>query len=161
MNKWMFFGALLCVGLSGCATRGCDNTAVGSNCRTDYLLYQNDMLQAKWIVNERRQESYELANALLTRAATNDQSGEADFYRAVLLLRMNAAGSRVTDLLKHSADQKYPLAIALLAQLSGSVDQAKARAYRAEYDALDVAKSGYPSFPQALVVVNNLISKGN
>lgn len=161
MNKWMFFGALLCLSLGGCATHGCDTSSVGSSCRTDYLLYQNDMLQAKWIINERRQDNYELASALLNRAADHDQTGEAEFYQAVLLLRLNAEGSRVNDLLQESADRKYPLAIALLAQLSGSVDQEKARAYRTKYEELDVAKSGYPSFPQALIVVNGLISTTN
>lgn len=161
MNKWMFFGALLCLGLGGCATHGCDTSTVGSDCRSDYLLYQNDMLQAKWIINERHQESYELASALLKRAARDDRTGEATFYQAVLLLRLKGDGSKVHDLLQESADHKYPLAIALLAQLSGSVDQEKARAYRAKYDELDVAKSGYPSFPQALIVVNQLISPRN
>jgi len=158
MNKWMFFGALLYLGLSGCASRGCDVSTVGSGCRTDYLLYQNDMLQAKWIINERRQDSYELASALLNRAAREDKTGEAEFYQAVLLLRLNAENSQVKGLLQDSADRKYPLAIALLAQMSGSVDQEKARAYRVKYDQLDVAKSGYPSFPQAIAVVNQLIS---
>jgi len=161
MKKWMFFGALLCLGLGGCATKGCDITAAGSSCRADYLLYQNDMLQAKWIINERRQDSYELASALLDRAVKQDTAGEAEFYQAVLQLRLNADGSRVHELLQASADKKYPLAIALLAQLSGSVDQEKARRYRAKYDELDVAKSGYPSFPQALIVVNKLISPTN
>lgn len=161
MNKWMFFGALLCLGLGGCATHGCDTATVGSHCRADYLLYQNDMLQAKWMINERRQENYELASALLNRAARQDTTGEAEFYQAVLLLRLNAEGSQVHDMLQDSANRKYPLAIALLAQLSGSVDQEKARAYRVQYDQLDVAKSGYPSFPQALIVVNKLVSQNN
>lgn len=161
MKKWMFFGALFCLGLGGCATKGCDVTTVGSDCRSDYLLYQNDMLQAKWIINERRQDSYELASALLSRAAKQDKTGEAEFYQAVLQLRLKPGGSQVHDLLQSSADKKYPLAIALLAQLSGSVDQDKARSYRAKYDELDVAKSGYPSFPQALIVVNRLISQNN
>lgn len=161
MNKWMFFGALFCLGLGGCATHSCDTASAGSRCRADYLLYQNDMLQAKWIVNERRQESYELADALLARAASQDTTGEAEFYQAVLKLRLNADGSQVHRLLQDSADKQYPLAIALLAQMSGSVDQEKARTYRARYDELDVAKSGYPSFPQALVVVNKLISPTN
>jgi hypothetical protein len=37
-------------------------------------------------------------------------------------------------------------------------DQEKARAYRVQYNELDVAKSGYPSFTQALIVVNTLVS---
>jgi len=161
MNKWMFFGALLFLGLGGCASHGCDVSAVGSGCRTDYLLYQNDMLQAKWIINERRQDNYELASALLTRAIRQDKTGEAEFYQAVLLLRQNAESSQVHGMLQESADQNYPLAIALLAQMSGSVNQEKARAYREQYDKLDVSKSGYPSYSQALIVVNKLISPSN
>nr|WP_314577762.1 hypothetical protein [uncultured Pseudomonas sp.] len=161
MTKWMFFGALLCFGLGGCATHGCDTSMVGSPCRADYLLYQNDMLQAKLLINERRQENYELASALLKRAARQDKTGEAEFYQAVLLLRLNADESQVNEMLQDSADRKYPLAIALLAQQAGMRDQEKARAYRLKYDELDVAKSGYPSFPQALIVVNRLVSTNN
>ena len=161
MKKWMFFGALLCLGLGGCATHGCDTSAVGSPCRADYLLYQNDMLQAKLLINERRPENYELASALLKRAALHDKTGEAEFYQAVLLLRLNADEAQVNDLLQESADRKYPLAIALLAQRAGTQDQEKAQTYRLKYDELDVARSGYPSFPQALVVVNGLVSTSN
>jgi hypothetical protein len=161
MTKWMFFGALLCLGLGGCATHGCDTSTVDSPCRADYLLYQNDMLQAKLLINERRQENYELASALLKRAARQDKTGEAEFYQAVLLLRLNADESQVNEMLQDSADRKYPLAIALLAQQAGMRDQEKARAYRLKYDELDVAKSGYPSFPQALIVVNRLVSTSN
>ncbi|MFK3970384.1 hypothetical protein ACI2KS_06595 [Pseudomonas sp. NPDC087358] len=161
MNKWIFLGALLCLGLGGCATRGCDTSAPGSPCRADYLLYQNDMLQAKLLINERREENYELANALLSRAARQDKSGEAEFYQAVLLLRQNTDDSQVNALLQDSADRRYPLAIALLAQRTAIFDQKKAIAYRSQYDQLDVAKSGYPSFPQALIVVNKLVSRNN
>ena len=160
MKKWMFFGALLCLTLGGCATRGCDTRVTDSACRADYLLYQNDMLQAKLIVNERRQESYELASALLERAARVDKTGEAEFYQAVLLMRSNDH-AHVSDLLNDSADRNYPLAIALLAQQTAMQDQEKARDYRLRYDQLDVAKSGYPSFPQALIVVNQLVSDRN
>ena len=161
MNKWIFLGALLCLGLGGCATRGCDTSAPGSPCRADYLLYQNDMLQAKLLINERHEENYELASALLSRAARQDKSGEAEFYQAVLLLRQNIDDSQVNALLQDSADHKYPLAIALLAQRTAIFDQKKAIAYRSQYDQLDVAKSGYPSFPQALIVVNRLVSRNN
>ncbi|MFJ3481986.1 hypothetical protein ACIPL1_01255 [Pseudomonas sp. NPDC090202] len=161
MKKWMFLGALLCLGLGGCATRNCDTSTIGSPCRADYLLYQNDMLQAKWMINERRQENYELASALLKRAAKQDRTGEAEFYQAVLLLRLNAEESQVNGMLQDAADRKYPLAIALLAQQAGMRDQEKARAYRLQYDQLDVAKSGYPSFQQALIVVNKLVSLNN
>ncbi|SER30972.1 hypothetical protein SAMN03159444_03801 [Pseudomonas sp. NFACC02] len=158
MKKWMFFGALFCLGLGGCATHGCDTTTPGSACRTDYLLYQNDMLQAKLLINERREDNYELASALLKRAAKQDTTGEAEFYQAVLLIRQGADEQQVTDRLKDSADRKYPLAIALLAERTAVLDQEKAKVYRSRYDELDVAKSGYPSFAQALIVVNKLIS---
>lgn len=160
MKKWMFFGALLCLGLGGCATRSCDTSAAGSACRADYLLYQNDMLQAKLLINERRQESYELAQALLERAAQQDKTGEAEFYQAVLMMRMGD-DTDVQAMLQDSADRKYPLSIALLAQQAGMQNQEKARAYRARYNELDVARSGYPSFPQALIVVNQLVTPDN
>jgi hypothetical protein len=159
MKKWIFFGAVLCLG--GCATHGCDPTVQGSPCRAEHLLYQNDMIQAKMLISERRPENYELAGALLQRAAKDDTSGEADFYQAVLLIRQQGDDASIMKLLQASADHHYPLAIALLAQLTGMRDQEKARAYRLQYDALDVAKSGYPSFPQALIVVNNLVSANN
>lgn len=159
MKKWIFFGAVLCLG--GCATHGCDTTIEGSPCRAEHLLYQNDMIQAKTLMSERQQENYELADALLQRAAKDDTSGEARFYQAVLMIRQHGDDSEITRLLQESADRHYPLAIALLAQLSGMRDQEKARAYREQYDKLDVAKSGYPSFPQALIVVNDLVSLTN
>ena len=161
MNKRMIIGALLSLGLTGCATHGCDTSVAGSACRANYLLYQNDMLQAKLLINERRAENDELASALLERAAREDTSGEAEFYQAILLLRQNASAKQVDAKLDDSANRNYPLAIALQAQRAGKEDQHKARACRARYEKLDVATSGYPSFPQALIVVNQLISPGN
>lgn len=161
MNKRMIIGALLSLGLTGCATHGCDTSVAGSTCRADYLLYQNDMLQAKLLINERRAENDELASALLERAAGEDTTGEAEFYQAILLLRQSASQKQVDEKLNDSADRNYPLAIALLAQRAGVQDQKKAGAYRARYEKLDVATSGYPSFPQALIVVNELISAPN
>lgn len=76
----------------------------------------------------------------------------------MLLIRQGADELQVTDRLKESADRKYPLAIALLAERTAVLDQEKAKVYRSRYDELDVAKSGYPSFAQALIVVNKLIS---
>ncbi|WP_268797433.1 hypothetical protein [Pseudomonas huanghezhanensis] len=156
MQKWIFFGAALFLG--GCATHGCDTTLPGSPCRAQHLLYQNDMIQAKVLISERHSESYELASALLERASRDDASGEAQFYQAVLLIRQRGDETETTRLLQQSADRHYPLAIALLAQRAGMQDQEKARAYRVQYDQLDVAKSGYPSFSQALIVVNTLVS---
>ena len=161
MNKRMIIGALLSLGLTGCATHGCDTSLAGSACRADYLLYQNDMLQAKLLINERRAENDELVSALLERAAREDTTGEAEFYQAILLLRQNASPALVDDKLIDAADHNYPLAIALLAQRAGMENQEKARAYRSRYEKLDVATSGYPSFAQALIVVNQLICAAN
>jgi hypothetical protein len=161
MNKRMIIGALLSLGLTGCATHGCDVALAGSTCRAQYLLYQNDMLQAKILINDRQAESDELASALLGRAEPEDTTGEAAFYQAILLIRQHASPTLIDDKLDDSADANYPLAIALLAQRAGMHDQAKAEAYRVRYEKLDVAKSGYPSFPQALIVVNQLISDVN
>ena len=161
MKKWILVSTLLLLGLGGCATRNCDTSAEGSSCRADYLLYQNDMLQAKLWINERRQENYELAAALLKRAARQDTTGEAEFYQAILLLRLGAVDAEIDKMLKESADRKYPLAIALLAQRTATHDQEKALTYRSQYEDLDVSKSGYPSFPQALSVVNQLVLRKN
>jgi hypothetical protein len=161
MNKRMIIGALLSLGLTGCASHGCDTSIPGSACRADYLLYQNDMLQAKLLINERRAENDELASALLERAAREDTTGEAEFYQAILLLRQNAEPKLIDARLNDSADRNYPLAIALLAQRAGVENHDKAQKYRTQYEKLDVATSGYPSFPQALIVVNQLISPAN
>lgn len=161
MQKWMIVSTLLFTGLSGCATRSCDTSVQGSPCRADYLLYQNDMLQAKLWINERRQDNYELAGALLKRAALRDTTGEAQFYQAILLLRENAEDAQIDTMLRESADRRYPLAIALLAQRTASRDQEKALTYRSQYEDLDVSRSGYPSFTQALTVVNQLVLRQN
>jgi hypothetical protein len=163
MNKWILFCVLL--GLGGCASHRCDNhfnsnssdSLSDSPCRADHLLYQNDMLQAKLMVSAGGHENAELAKALLKRAASRDQSGEAEFYQAVLLIRDGNDPAEATRLLKQAARQQHPLAIALLAQLLAGSDQQAAQQYRAEYAELDVAKSGYPSFEQAQRVADRLI----
>ncbi|MDY7561533.1 hypothetical protein QN382_14750 [Pseudomonas sp. 10B1] len=166
MTKWMMFGALLFLG--GCTHR-CDNTTnfnsnsddslSASPCRAQYLLYQNDMIQAKLLVSARGNENTELAKALLQRAAHQDQSGEAEFYQAVLLIRAEHNPSESNDLLEQAARRKHPLAIALLAQRLTLTDPKQAERLRAEYAELDVATSGYPSFEQAQFVANGLIAK--
>jgi hypothetical protein len=162
MNKWMIFCALLCLG--GCASPHCD-TSISDNesshdnpCRAEHLLYQNDMLQAKLMISAGGSDNIELAKALFERAASHDQSGEAEFYQAVLVIRASGDNSEAIDLLEHAAKQGHPLAIALLAQQLASSDAKKAEQYRADYADLDVAKSGYPSFEQALNVANGLIA---
>lgn len=161
MKNWMLFGALIC--LSGCASHGCNDSFNESRmsdgkCRADHLLYQNDMLQAKLLISENDRKNDDLTQALLQRAAKQDASGEAEFYEAILLIRQHSDQKKVVDLLQDAADRKHPLAIALLTQQLNLTDQKKAARYRAEYDQLDVAKSGYPSFEQALTVVNELIT---
>lgn len=160
MKTWMLFGALLY--LTGCASHSCttapiDGHPAGSDCRAEHLLYQNDMLQAKLLISEADRENYELAQALLRRASVEDESGEAEFYLAVLLIRQQSDQTQVIELLKDAADRQHPLAIALLSQQLSMTDQKKSEDYRAQYAELDVAKSGYPSFEQALVVIRGLI----
>lgn len=160
MKNWLLLGALMYLG--GCASHPCDNAASdtepsGSACRDSYLLHQNDMLQAKLLVSQANPDNYELAHALLRRAAVDDQSGEADFYQAVLMIREQADQEQIIDLLHNAASHRHPLAIALLSQQLTLSDPQQAERYRAEYAELDVARSGYPSFEQALVVVRSLI----
>jgi hypothetical protein len=160
MKNWMLLGALMY--LSGCASHSCNNAPdeghpPGSDCRAQHLLYQNDMLQAKLLISEADRENYELAEAMLRRAGVDDASGEAEFYLAVLLIRRQSDQPRVIELLEDAAKRKHPLAIALLAQQLSMTDQKRSESYRAQYAELDVAKSGYPSFEQALVVIRGLI----
>jgi hypothetical protein len=163
MKNWMLFGALICLG--GCASHSCnnaldDNQPAGSACREQHLLYQNDMLQAKLLISEADRENYELAEAMLRRAGIDDASGEAEFYQAVLLIREQRDQPRVVELLNDAAKRKHPLAIALLSQQLSMSDQKQSESLRADYAELDVAKSGYPSFEQALVVIRGLVIPG-
>ncbi|TFZ38503.1 hypothetical protein EWW49_04230 [Pseudomonas syringae] len=160
MKNWMLFGALVYLG--GCASHHCENgpndsQLTDSPCRAEHLLYQNDMLQAKLLISEDNRENYELAEAMLRRAALDDASGEAEFYQAVLLIRQQADQKQIIDLLQTAAKHKHPLAIALLSQQLSVSDPKLAERYQAEYAQLDVAKSGYPSFEQALLVIRGLI----
>ncbi|AVB21560.1 hypothetical protein BKM03_21855 [Pseudomonas avellanae] len=160
MKNWMLFGALVYLG--GCASHHCENGPNGSqladgSCRAEHLLYQNDMLQAKLLISEDNRENYELAEAILRRAGLEDASGEAEFYEAVLLIRQQADQERIIQLLQTAAKNKHPLAIALLSQQLSISDPKLSQHYQAEYAELDVAKSGYPSFTQALVVIRGLV----
>ena len=141
MKNWMLVGAL--IGLSGCASTPCQYSAQqaepGDACRAGQLLYQNDMLQAKLLISQADPENYELANAMLQRAARTDASGEAEFYQAVLLIRQQAEPDTVIDLLQTAADHRHPLAIALLSQQLTGRDDKQAAHWRAEYAELDVA----------------------
>ncbi|WP_109514010.1 hypothetical protein [Pseudomonas ovata] len=160
MKNWMVLGAL--IGLSGCASPSCEygalHAAPGDNCRAGQLLYQNDMLQAKLLISQADRENYELAEAMLRRAALTDASGEAEFYQAVLLIRQQAEPDAIIERLQTAADHRHPLAIALLSQQLTGRDDKQAAHWRAEYAELDVAKSGYPSFEQALMVIDSLVT---
>ncbi|MGH8435876.1 MAG: hypothetical protein ACRERX_15685, partial [Pseudomonas sp.] len=103
MKNWMAFGFLLT--LSGCSSLACDQPLSGSRCRDDQLLYENDMLQAKILIASGQIEDYELASALLKRAAAQDDKGEVEFYQAVLLIREGPQISEVLDLLERAANQ--------------------------------------------------------
>ncbi|UVE18950.1 hypothetical protein NVV93_06055 [Pseudomonas sp. LS44] len=162
-GKWTAISALLV--LSGCASHSCDEPLSGSACREEQLLYQNDMLQAKLLITSGDLESYELAQALLDRAATEDKGGEVEFYQAVLLIRQGPEIDEVLELLGRATDKGHPHATALLYKiyaepyLLNEADPNRAAEYREAYSHLDVAKSGYPSFEQALKVVSALVTE--
>lgn len=155
---------LLSLMLAGCASpTTCDEPLSGDSCRDRQLLYQNDMLQAKMLVMSGDMESHELANALLRRAASDDERGEVEFYQAILMIREGPQPEEVLAKLEAAADQQQPYAVALLYRiwsqpyLVDEADPIRAEEYRADYAELDVAKSGYPSFEKALELVDQLV----
>ncbi|OLU23025.1 hypothetical protein BVH03_22565 [Pseudomonas sp. PA15(2017)] len=155
---------LLSLMLAGCASpTTCDEPLSGDSCRDRQLLYQNDMLQAKMLVMSGDMESHELANALLRRAASDDERGEVEFYQAILMIREGPQTEDVLAKLETAAEKQQPYAVALLYRIWSQpylVDEAdliRAEEYRADYAELDVAKSGYPSFEKALELVDALI----
>ncbi|WP_070886815.1 hypothetical protein M1D96_07710 [Pseudomonas sp. D1-3] len=155
---------LLSLMLAGCASpTTCDEPLSGDSCRDRQLLYQNDMLQAKMLVMSGDMESHELANALLRRAASEDERGEVEFYQAILMIREGPQTDEVLAKLEAAADKQQPYAVALLYRiwsqpyLVDEADPIRAEEYRADYAELDVAKSGYPSFEKALELVDGLV----
>ncbi|WP_017938853.1 hypothetical protein [Zestomonas thermotolerans] len=152
--------------LSACASPpSCDDRPYsGSACREARLLQQNDMLQAKLLIAAGDPEHYELAGALLRRAAAGDRTGEMPFYQALLLIREGPQLDEVLALLEQAATRGHPHAMALLYKiyaepyLVAEADPIRAQTYRVRYGELDVAKSGYPSFEQALRVVDGLLA---
>lgn len=149
--------------LGGCASPSCDPSLSDSPCHAQRLLRQNDMLQAKMIIASGDLDNYDLAQALLDRMAREDTAGEVDFYQALLLIHQGPQVSEVLKLLERSAAAGHPHATALLYKIQAEpyllaeADPGQAQAYRAAYAELDVAKSGYPSFDQALQLVNRLV----
>jgi len=164
MKIWI--AAFVLTGLTGCAWHAQppqepDDDSVA---RRQQLLLQNDMLQAKLLITSGDLDSLELAEALLDRAATQDTSGEADFYKAVLLIREGPQPDEVVELLERAAERGHPHAIALLYMiyadpyLVSEADPVRAEYYRERYSELDVAKSGYPSFERACELVKRLLT---
>lgn len=156
--------AALLLALAGCASSGCDQPLSGTSCRTEHLLYQNDMLQAKMLIAAGQLYDYELAEALLERAAPLDERGEVPFYQALLKIHQGPQVEEVLALLERAADAQQPYAVALLYRIYAQpfliehADPLLAESYRARYAELDVAKSGYPSFRQAAAVVDQLLA---
>jgi hypothetical protein len=161
MIKWMFLVALL--GLAGCATQSCEPPAALDK-QTQRLLFNNDMLQAKLLITSGDLEHLPLADALLERNIAQDSRGEIAFYQAISRIRQAAPVDQILDALQRSASRQHPHAVALLYKmynepfLLARADRAKAAEYRAAYADLDVAKSGYPSFSRALMVVDRLVN---
>lgn len=151
--------------LGGCAATPppCDLSRPDSACRQQHLLQQNDLLQAKILVTSGDEDGFELARALLDRAEEHDERGEVDFYRGLLAIRSGASAQAILDPLEASAEQGHPHAVALLYKaysdpyLITAADPQRARRYREAYGELDVARSGYPSFEQALEIVERLL----
>jgi hypothetical protein len=161
MKNALLVGLLILLG--GCASQSCDESVSGNACYADRLLYQNDLLQAKILIAIGDEEGYELADALLERSARLDQRGEIEFYQAVLLIRQGPQQSEVLRLLEASRAKGHAHAVALLYKIHDEPylieerDARKAEQYRAEYELLDVAQSGYPSFDKALALVSELV----
>lgn len=161
MKTPLAIGLLLALG--GCATHNCEEGAWA--CQQQQLLYQNDLMQAKVLITSGDKDSLELASALLDRIQEEDQRGEVDFYRALLLIRRTPEDTQaIIFYLERAGLRQHPHAIALLYRmhyepyLLKQRDLARADIYRKRYAQLDVARSGYPSFEQAVVVANRLFA---
>lgn len=141
-----------------------------AQCHKQHLLYQNDLMQAKILITSGDKQGLELASALLDRLQSQeqDQRGEIFFYRALLGIRQNPTNTPdIIQNLEQAAALQHPHAVALLYRiydepyLIKTRDAAKADQYRKAYTQLDVARSGYPSFEQALAVTKRLFVTPN
>lgn len=163
MNKTLLIG--LALSLGGCASTAptCDDAWSSAHCRTERLLFQNDLMQARILIAVANPDGYPLAAALLERSAPLDQRGETDFYQALLAIRREQPASEVLQQLERAAAKQHPHAIALLYKvyqqplLIDSPVPRKAQHYRDLYNQLDVARSGYPSLEKAVEVVTQLV----
>ncbi|SEQ53713.1 MULTISPECIES: hypothetical protein [Pseudomonas] len=162
MKKWIpLFATALLV---GCASKSPQLTQ-----EELHLLTQNDLLQAKMLVVSGGEDELKLADALLSRASmqtdkAEEGTGEIEFYKALVMIKQGPQADDVLSLLETSAKKEYPLAYAMLYQvyskpyLVSEADPIRAETYKDSYSDLDVAKSGYPSFEKALVLVERLSS---
>lgn len=161
MKNALLVGMLILLG--GCASQPCDESVSGNACHAERLLYQNDLMQAKILIAIGNEEGYELAHALLDRSARFDERGEIEFYKALLLIRQGPQQSEVLRLLEEARAKGHAHAVALLYKIYDEPylieqrDAQKAEQYRAEYELLDVAQSGYPSFDKALELITELV----
>ena len=161
MTQWIFLlGAALA--LAGCAATPCVSETPDAHALR--LLQENDLMQARLLVTSGPQSSLTLADALLTRSKGADPRGEVALYQAVSLIRQRASLEAILPPLEQAAARRHPHALALLYKIHNepflvpAADRARALRYRAAYAELDVAKSGYPSFPRALMVVDQLVN---
>lgn len=165
MKKSLAVGLLLALG--GCASHHnpCNDpgTMDSSQCQSQQLLYENDLMQAKILVTSGDKESLDLASALLDRIQPLDEEkrGEADLYRALILIRRTPKDTQaIMFYLERAASRRNAHALALLYRmhydpyLLPERNLEKADIYRKRYAQLDVARSGYPSFDQAVDVVD-------
>jgi len=161
MKITLLIGLLLALG--GCASQPCSRAS--ESCRTERLLYENDLLQAKILISTANEEGYELAEALLRRSTPQDRHGETEFYQALLLIRQGAQPSDVIRLLNKAQNKGHAHAVALLYKvyqepfLIEQRDPLEAERYRKAYAQLDVALSGYPSFEKAQELVTRLVEQ--
>nr|MBF0684865.1 hypothetical protein [Pseudomonas sp.] len=163
MKTTLLIGLLLALG--GCASQPCGQPWNDDGCRAERLLHENDLLQAKILISTANEEGYELADALLMRAAPQDRDGETDFYQALLAIRQGPQSQVVLQHLEDAQRKGHPHAIALLYKiyqepyLIDERDPLMADRYRQAYGKLDVALSGYPSFEKALTLVDDLVAE--
>ena len=165
MRKTLAISLLLALG--GCATQqpDCSLSSDDTQCQSQRILSQNDLMQAKVWITSGPLENLPLALALLDRIHTADYQGEVAFYRALLLLRSTPTDTgSVLQYLEKAADLQHPHATALLYRvyhepyLISQQDISKADLYQQRYAQLDVARSGYPSFEQAVDLTHRLFA---
>ena len=153
MHKWMILAVILT--LAGCASQPCE-VDQETDPRTRRMLFDNDLLQAKLLITSGPLDALPLADALLQRSAA--------LYQGVSRIRQGEPLDPILEALHRAASLQHPHALALLYKiysepfLVARPDRDKAARYRAAYAELDVAKSGYPSFPRALMVVDRLVN---